>query len=183
MVMRQILPGSALVAVVLTNGSPSSLTEVGSPSLPVCRTSFRLLQPLFFCCHAAFPFECRKRTTPLLMKCLCQNYPFDYLSSLMDCSNGNGQRKNAAARPECDPYRMQRENYNFIMFVGVTYSNPLAVRASKCECRSREIMMILAIWATARLTGGLRIIETGNQAVATCYSSCGIHTSTFKEIA
>src|SRR5262245_50826387 len=59
MIVGQVLPSVASFAVVLTNCSPRTLTEVGTPPLPVCNTPLRLLQPLFFCRHAAFPFDCR----------------------------------------------------------------------------------------------------------------------------
>ena len=107
MVVRQILPGGAAFAVIFTNCSPRALTEVGSPSLPVCNAPLRLLQ-------AAFPLPSRclsfrvleNERTILLMDVCVKTGLVDYLSTLMDCSNGNRREMNVCATgynlpPEC----------------------------------------------------------------------------------
>src|SRR5262245_23081447 len=53
MVVRQIIPGRAMLAVIFTDGSPLSLAQVRTPASPVRRTFARLLQSLFFRRHVS----------------------------------------------------------------------------------------------------------------------------------
>src|SRR3954466_16045322 len=50
-VVREVVPGVAVLAVVLANGAPRALGEVRSPALPVPAVLPRLYQPLLFSRH------------------------------------------------------------------------------------------------------------------------------------
>jgi len=51
LVVREILPRRAPLAVILAHGSPFALAEVGSPALPVDFAFERFQQSFFFACH------------------------------------------------------------------------------------------------------------------------------------
>ena len=81
MVMRQILPGGAPVAVIFTNGSPGSLTEVRVPIASSVRYDFPPVVTVFLLPSRCLSFRVAKPNGQLLDKGLCQNLPFDYPSS------------------------------------------------------------------------------------------------------
>src|SRR5262249_21291359 len=66
MVMRQIFPGISIRAVVLAHGSPRSLTQIGSPTLPMFSSCRRFGKPVVFCgcawAHAGFLSSPRSRS-------------------------------------------------------------------------------------------------------------------------
>src|SRR5437879_4288682 len=66
MVVREVLPGSAVSAVVLAHRAPGTLAEVGSPAFPVPLTGSRFRQSDFFLRHEEF------------LPSLCQITPKDW---------------------------------------------------------------------------------------------------------
>src|SRR5207245_628111 len=54
MVMRKILPGRAVRAVVFAHSAPGALAHVRSPPVPVRPPVARILQPLLFARHSEF---------------------------------------------------------------------------------------------------------------------------------
>src|SRR5436305_10030064 len=51
LIMRQVVPGSAIGTVVFAHSSPRPLTQIRPPPLPINSTLLRLLKPLVFRCH------------------------------------------------------------------------------------------------------------------------------------
>ena len=64
MVVREILPGGPVRAVVFANGAPGALAQIGPPALPVRLALLRFVKPLFFVFVINYPLsEPRKCST------------------------------------------------------------------------------------------------------------------------
>src|SRR4051794_35319740 len=63
-IVRKILPGVAMRAVVLADRSPGALAQVRTPALPVCPLLARLFQSELFVCHWLFSPACQQRPRP-----------------------------------------------------------------------------------------------------------------------
>ncbi len=55
MIVREVLPGVAIFAVVFAHRPPGALAEIRPPAIPWFAALMRLAQPVLFCiCHAIY---------------------------------------------------------------------------------------------------------------------------------